>query len=67
VLVHAARGDIEIHVHGEPDLKSLREEQTLLCYGRVEITNTSKSAAIVCQLWPTDTRDKPTPPTFICP
>ncbi|MEI6024630.1 MAG: HutD family protein [Phycisphaerales bacterium] len=54
VLVHAARGDIEIHVHGEPDLKSLREEQTLMCYGCVEITNTLDSAAIVCQLWPID-------------
>jgi environmental stress-induced protein Ves len=54
VLVHAARGDIALHVHGEPDLKFLREEQTLMCYGCVEITNTSESAAIVCQLWPID-------------
>ena len=54
VLVHAAHGDIEIHVHGEPDLKLLREEQTLMCYGCVEITNTLDSAAIVCQLWPID-------------
>ena len=54
VLVHAAHGDLEIHVHGEPDLKSLREEQTLMCYGCVEITNTLDSAAIVCQLWPID-------------
>ena len=54
VLVHAAHGDLEIHVHGEPDLKSLREEQTLMCYGCVQITNTVDSAAIVCQLWPID-------------
>ena len=54
VLVHAAHGDIEIHVHGEPELQSLREEQTLMCYGCVEITNTLDSAAIVCQLWPID-------------
>jgi environmental stress-induced protein Ves len=54
VLVHAAHGDLEIHVHGEPDLKSLREEQTLMCYGCVQITNTADSAAVVCQLWPID-------------
>ena len=54
VLVYAAHGDLDIHVHGEPDLKSLREEQTLLCYGCVEIQNTVDSAAIVCQLWPID-------------
>jgi environmental stress-induced protein Ves len=54
VLVHAAHGDLEIHVHGEPDLKSLREEQTLMCYGCVQITNTVDSAAVVCQLWPID-------------
>jgi environmental stress-induced protein Ves len=54
VLVHAARGDIGLHVHGEPELQLLREEQTLMCYGCVEITNTSESAAIVCQLWPID-------------
>ena len=52
VLVHAAHGDIEINVHGEPEL--LRKEQTLLCYSRVQITNTSESAAIVCQMWPID-------------
>lgn len=54
VLVHAAREDIAIHVHGEPELQLLREEQTLMCYGCVEITNTLDSAAIVCQLWPID-------------
>ena len=54
VLVYAAHGDLEIHVHGEPDLKSLREEQTLLCYGCVQITNTVNSSAVVCQLWPID-------------
>ena len=54
VLVHAAHGDIALHVHGEPELQLLREEQTLMCYGCVEITNTLDSAAIVCQLWPID-------------
>lgn len=54
VVVHAARGDIGLSAHDEPDLHLLYEEQTLISYGRVEITNKLESAAIVCQMWPID-------------